>query len=303
MGQSPTRFFIDGEYHQIIAFGLRSFVSISKSIILADMKPQYLTFLVITACYACSSPNKKSSSANPIKKTVSLKDSTKAVSRLAQIQNSLDSDITTPPYGLKKVKDLIAAIKDVPDSDRDDANIAALDEKTYASLSLDEKFTYNMLNLEVYSQMCDILPERTDEVNRIYGHLPNISGEWDWSDRQVAFFKDNRDSVRVLMKLLIQRDRRVEDDIKYVIVLINANEMIPYLIDIYKNQKNDHYLLTVLMLLMKQNKYPAFTSSVSYQKLYHREADEYSAFLVYNQANAELIIQRATNFYNAFVKK
>ncbi|GGA84532.1 hypothetical protein GCM10011511_04460 [Puia dinghuensis] len=212
--------------------------------------------------------------------------------------------MTTPPYGVDKVAELMTKMKTVDDTAAGgDASITALNDTAYASLTLREKFTYHMLNQEEFSQMCDILPERKEEGKRIYGFLPNVFGEYDWSDRQAAFFKDNRDSVETMMKEMIAKDGYVGANLRAAIVMMNGKEMIPTIIDVYKRGYKDHYLLTVLMLLMESNKYPEFMNSTSYKKLYGDETGGYSKYLVYNQANEDLIFQRATNFYNGLSAK
>src|SRR6185503_2280886 len=60
---------------------------------------------------------------------------------------------TTPPYGLAKVKGLIKGIKFV--ESEGDLGYRKLDDKKYKNLSLREKFTYNMIHAESYSQNCD----------------------------------------------------------------------------------------------------------------------------------------------------
>jgi hypothetical protein len=264
------------------------------------MKKILLLLVLIPAFYACSGPDKKGT-ANAPSDSASVKDS--GISRqdttLAQIPDEYDID---PPFGLDKIKKLVAGLKKVDDTSGGDGSTEALDDKTYASLSLDEKFTYHMINLESYTQMCDILPLRTDEDHRIYGKLPDLTGENQWSDRQTQFLKDNRDSVMALMKPLIVKNGRVGDNFKEAIMEINGKEMIPSLIAAYNVKKRDHYILTMLMMLMKDNNYPEFMRSSSCKKLYD-VMDEYSAFLTYNQANEDLIIKRATNFYNGFSAK
>lgn len=214
-----------------------------------------------------------------------------------------DGDLTVPPYGLDSVKALIHNLKWEDDSLNPQIGTIALDANRYVSLSFNEKFTYHMIHPESYSQNCDILPERNDETNRIYGHLPNIFGEYSWSERQLKFFTENRDAVEQLMKPLIQINNKIGGNFKEAIVEMNAKELIPYLIEFYNKEKKDHYILTVLMLLMRENKYPEFMNSTSYRKLYGNEENEYSAFLAYNKANEALIIQRATNFYNGLQAK
>ena len=78
--------------------------------------------------------------------------------------------------------------------------------------------------------------------------------------------------------------------------------MIPFLISTYNVNKKDHDILTVLMLLMLNNEYKEFMNSLSYKKLYGDKAGSYNAFLNFNVPNEELIIKRATDFYNGLPK-
>jgi hypothetical protein len=56
-----------------------------------------------------------------------------------------------------------------------------------------------------------------------------------------------------------------------------------------------------LMNLMKDGNYDPFLKSASYRKLYC-EICNYNTYLNYNQANEDLIIKRATEFYNGLPK-
>lgn len=211
---------------------------------------------------------------------------------------------TTPPFGLQKVRQLIKTrTVRKADPDNDDEGTDSLPEKLYRSLSLREKFTYNMIYGESYSQNCDAGLASPGEEKKIFGQLPSdLFGDNSWSDRQEAFFKDNKDSVVALMTESIGRARRVGLNYKFVIVNINAVSMIPLLIGTYNLQKKDHDILTVLMLLMRNNKYPPFMTSISYSKLYTGKVPYYAASLEFNSANEALIIQRATDFYNGLDK-
>ncbi|PWU01606.1 MAG: hypothetical protein C5B52_07030 [Bacteroidetes bacterium] len=267
------------------------------------MKKHHLPLMIVICLFACKSPGPRKSSEINFKN----KDS-------ANVQVSAKSDSppnykpyileepSIPPYGLDSVKALIRKITWEDDSSGD-GGVEAIDVRVYKSLPIKLKFTYNMIHPESYSQMCDILPSREHEENRIYGELTDNFGEYDWSDRQIDFFKENRDSVENLMKETIEKDNIIGSNFKEAIVAINGKEMIPFLINFYNKEKKDHYILTMLMLLMKNNNYAEFMNSISYKKLYDGNEDSYSKYLIHNKANEELIIQRATNYYNGLQTK
>lgn len=203
--------------------------------------------------------------------------------------------LATPPYGLAKVKKLVSGIKEDGDGNM------KLSPKIYQALSLREKFTYHMINFEAYAQICDAMPPIQDEEKKIFGHLPSWYEDYGWDDRQLKFFIANRDSVMKLMKECIQKNNQVGLNFKKVMVEINATEMIPFLITVYNTTKKDRDILTVFMLLMHDNNYEPFMVSTSNRKLYGQESD-YQSYLTYNKANEDLIIQRATDFYNGIGK-
>lgn len=206
--------------------------------------------------------------------------------------------ITTPPYGTEKVQKLIKGIKEI-DGDDGDESIAALSVREYNDLSFREKFTYNMIKGETYSQNCDGWPLDPRQDTRIYGQLESPFGEYHWRKRQLDFFDQYRDSVIALIRESIGRTGRLGVNYKMVLVRLQATEMIPLLISTYNLKKKDHDILTVLMQMMRDGKYAPFLSSASYQKLYAGDINSvYDAYLTYNTANEELIIKRATDFYN-----
>jgi hypothetical protein len=223
-------------------------------------------------------------------------ETSKPISKESEAYHSYRLYTATPPYGLQKVNGLIAKI--AADSEENEK----LSNKKYLSMSLREKFTYNMINAEDYSQNCDMMPEIQNEQKKIFAQLPDAFGEYDWSDRQEKFFKENRDSVIELMNASILRTKRVGLNYKDVIVMINATSMIPLLIKTYNRDKKDHDILTVLMLLMKKNDYAEFINSSSFKKLYVDDESSYRVYLSLNSANEELIIKRASDFYNGLSK-
>jgi len=203
------------------------------------------------------------------------------------------SKMSVPPYELAKIKKLVAGLK-TSYEDNDEGH-QKMPIQVYNSLSLREKFTYHMIHAEDFSQNCDVF-FAIDEHKKIFGHLPDLFGDNNWSERQYKFLKDNRDSVMALIKESVLRSKRMGVNYKQAIVEINGWEMIPFLINTYQTDRKDHDILTLLMLLMEQNKYQPFVSSASYAKLYGKNAS-YDGYLELNKSNEDLIMQRAEHFY------
>jgi hypothetical protein len=222
----------------------------------------------------------------------------KPASKESEAYHEARMKLTNPPYGLAKVQSLISDIKN---SDEDDSR--ALGSKIYMGLALREKFTYNMIHGESYSQNCDAMPLMQDEHKKIFSYLPDAFGEYNWSIRQKDFFTEHKDSVLVLMKESIIRTNKVGLNYKEAIIEINAVKMIPVLVDVYKKNtaRRDLDILTIFMLLMKENKYEPFLKSASFTKLYGDE-NSYESYLNYNKANEDLIIERVMGFYNGYKK-
>jgi len=216
----------------------------------------------------------------------------KEASKESQAYHEYRLIVTKPPYSLQKIINLVNKLK------MDDKEQEKIPEKTYASFSLREKFTYNMIHEESYSQICDAEPPILDEQKKIFAQLPTDMDEYNWSKKQIQFFIDNRDSVMKLMTESIVRSKHVGLNFKQVIIEINAKEMVPALIKTYTATKKDHDILTILMLLMKNNKYKPFLTSMSYKKLYGDEDASYQSYITFNNANENLILKRATDFYN-----
>ncbi|MNQ73766.1 hypothetical protein D3C85_885090 [compost metagenome] len=107
----------------------------------------------------------------------------------------------------------------------------------------------------------------------------------------------HRDSVLAFISASVKRANRVGLNYKAAIVAVNGKEMIPFLIETYKQERKDYDLLTVLMLLMKKGEYKPFMTSASFVKLYGSKST-YLSFIDFNKANEELIISRAMAFYN-----
>lgn len=206
--------------------------------------------------------------------------------------------LTVPPYGIEKIRALISKIK--PGSD----NSEELKATDYNALSMREKFTYNMIHAESYCRDCVTASPSKNEDKKIYAYLPGAYRRFAWSERQTKFFSGNRDSVIQFMKESMGRTKRAGVNFKQCMLEINAKEMIPDIIATFKANKKvkDLDLLTVLLNLMKDNEYEPFLLSGSYKKMYAEETS-YKTYLNYSQGNEDLVIKRATDFYNTEKKK
>ncbi len=157
-----------------------------------------------------------------------------------------------------------------------------------------------MIHRESFSQICTLSLD--DGRKKIFAELPRLPDDLYWSGRQLKFFTDNKDSATTLMENCILKDGWVGLNFKTIIVNINAKLLTSLIINIYKSDKEDHDLLTVLMLLMKENKYSEFTTSPIYKDLYERENSSYKSFVDLNDENEDFIIKCATNFCNTLSK-
>jgi hypothetical protein len=244
------------------------------------MKPAMLLIALIISC-----------------SLVAQDDSTwKEASKESQAYHKYRQHLSYPSYSFDKINAMIR--KQVLTDSEDNL---VLKEKAYASLSLREKFTYNMIHAESYSQNCDAEPPIQEEQKKIFSNLPDAFYEYSWSERQEKFFTGNKDSVVALIKECVSKNNRIGVNFKLAIVEMNAREMIPFLIKIYNIEKKDHDILTLLMLLMKGSEYKPFLISASYKKLYGDDTS-YGAYIMYSKANEDLILKRATDFYNEIKK-
>ncbi|MEO8406614.1 MAG: hypothetical protein ABI480_18525, partial [Chitinophagaceae bacterium] len=175
---------------------------------------------------------------------------------------------------------------------------APLKKSTYDSLSLREKFTYNMIHAESYQQNCSSAVQRYFE-DRIFARLIREigQGEFQWSDRQYKFFENNRDSVIVFMENSASSSKFIGINYKQAILSINAKEMTSFIINIYNSGDKDRDLLTLLMQLMKKNEYNEFIKSDIYKKLYGEDSGK--SYIAFNITDEQLVIKYATDFYKS----
>ena len=208
---------------------------------------------------------------------------------------------TRPPYGLDRINKLIKSIENNAFEEAD-AGVSALKPEQFKALSLREKFTYVMIHPEMYSQNCAIFIPQPHEDKKIFANLMSWMYEETWSERQINFLRENRDSVMSLIKESTLRSKHMGVNYKDAILEVNGWEMIPFLIEYFKSNKKDKDVLTVLNLLMKKGEYKEFLKSQSYRKLYGSDYNDES-WINYNSANEKLVIDRAMGYFKEKTNK
>lgn len=204
---------------------------------------------------------------------------------------------TAPSYGLAKVRSLIKSIK----TDKDDNRVLPVAQ--YSKLTLPEKFTYTMLHGEDFSQNCDVMPPIADEEKKVFSYIPGpFYDEATWSQRQRDFLHDNRSKVIDLLRETMLVKKRIGVNLKAAVLELNAWELIPDMVKVYKIQNKDHDILTLMMLLMKEGNYKPFMESTTYKKFYGDDSN-YQAFVMANSANQKLTIDRAMGYYKSNLTK
>jgi hypothetical protein len=215
------------------------------------------------------------------------------VSKASEAYRTYRGQNTYPKFHLEKIKKLIKTVK-VPEGGR-----AVLSDAKFKALSLEEKFTYCLFHAEDETQNCDVMLPVVDEEKKIFAYFPGpFHDEYIWSPRQKNFFEANREQVIGLLSKNIRQMGRVGANFKGLIITMQLVQLIPDLVRVYKIDRKDHDILTLLMMLMAEAKYEPFLESASFKKLFSESA-QYGNFLVANKENQDLIMSRAMALYKA----
>lgn len=208
--------------------------------------------------------------------------------------------LTIPKYGADKVQALIKTIK-TKDQD-DDVPTSVLPRDQFDKLSLAEQFTYTMLHGELGLQNCDAMMYVNGAEKKVFGHFPDAFGdESTWSESQEAFMRSHRAEFVPLIRETMAEQGVVGVNIKHAVLVLKANEVIPDLVAVYKKNRKDHDILTLLMLLMRDGEYRPFLKSATYRKLYG-EQSSYSSWITASKANQDLVGARAMAFHASKTK-
>lgn len=185
-----------------------------------------------------------------------------------------------------------------------------LSSSEYNVLSLNEKIEYSLFYPESYHQICSFLkPLSSDYQNFIHAYLLIELGERRRSEKQRKVLTLNRNlTVKVLSECLFTTNflGRLE---KSVIQELNAYECIPGLIEIFKKNK-DTELLTLCLLLMKNDKFEKLSESKIHVTLYADPAHfsigrpyEYYQKTPKNEENINIVLSLAKQYYELKMKE
>lgn len=201
---------------------------------------------------------------------------------------------TQPAYGLAKVKALVAKLKKKARSNDSFEATVGLSPKELAKLSFKERFTYNMIHGEYYTQNCDAFMATKNEQNMIYAHAPEgYEDDNYWSDAQRAWFKKNRNQIIPLIRETMRKDAGA--NVKAAIVEMSAVELIPDIVAKYRVDRKDHDLLTTLNMLMLNGKYAPFMKSPMFTTFYSDSA-MYRSGIEATRENQDKILRLATEY-------
>ncbi|MCW3101812.1 MAG: hypothetical protein JWO09_252 [Bacteroidetes bacterium] len=153
-----------------------------------------------------------------------------------------------------------------------------LSEADLASLDVMALVIYAHHFPEQYYQSCSRYSRAADESEKIHSILPRKGEGLTMSFRQWESLKKNRDSVMYIISHCFENEAGISDDYKQTIVNLAGYEAIPTLKKILERQPQklkDTYILTVLMLLMKNDQYAPFIATELYKALYNEENKDF----------------------------
>lgn len=181
-------------------------------------------------------------------------------------------------------------------------------DKSYNSLTNQEKIIYALEHPESYGQVCSVSRVIKGTSNKIMGSLPMFFTWSRMSKRQREHLKNNRDSTIVYLKKCINQSTYVSQRYKDLILEFDFYECIPALINkIEQPGQYDTQILTTLMLFMKYNKYTPFLESKIHEKLYKLEEGKFfrdrKKFIRKKDKTIQEVIELANAFYQEKMKQ
>ena len=173
-------------------------------------------------------------------------------------------------------------------------------------LSPYERYLYCVAKPESFNQNC-YNPEDDEEGGggypvvdtkpQLHGYFP-MENEFSLSGRQLDLLAKDRTATFGFIKEDVRRFGILTTNQKEALVHLNAVELIPWLVDYFKNttKQQDSDVLVLFFQLMRDNRYPPFMTSRTYAKVYGYGPD-HTGFIYLNQPNIDLTIERAMGLF------
>ena len=196
-------------------------------------------------------------------------------------------EITKPAFGLKKIEALIHR-NPVPES-------------AFRSLTVEERFTYVVLHGEVFSQGCAAFPFTSPAGHKIFARAAEGLGDppnSQWSAREIRFLLRHRGEVIDLLRETIRSRNRIGANLKMAIDEVAARELVPDMLDVFERDRKDLDILTLCLIMMKDDQYQPFLESTAYRTLYGPVSNERSS-LEANRANIDAIESMARAYWRS----
>lgn len=277
------------------------------------MKKTILPILTIVFLFSCSSgdENEKSTSkkdtTNNDSVVVDEIDSSKIekrnTKRLAQHTGSwIDSNLDNPVFYSEKVDKMISESKvkyEGEEGELMDYDIDYLSAKEIKSLNVRELIYYNLAYPASFSQVCaEGYYDDGTKGPMILGHLPFDYASEVMSEIQSNEILRRRDSVIiVLIDFIKNHSDRINDEYFNLLLMLEANEAIPVVIETASEKNLFNY--TFLLLMMKYFEYENIQQLDFYSKLYGEESYEYGGVVPATPKNRQAIIKLAKEYYKA----
>lgn len=177
-----------------------------------------------------------------------------------------------------------------------------LSDSDLASLDVMGLVVYAHHFPEQYFQSCSRYSRATDESEKIHSILPRKGEGLTMSFRQWESLKKNRDSVIYIISHCFENEAGISDDYKQTIVGLAGHEAIPTLKKILERQPQklkDTYILTVLMLLMKNENYAPFIATELCKALYNEDNKDFrkEMTVVLTKSRRDEILTLAGTYY------
>lgn len=151
-------------------------------------------------------------------------------------------------------------------------NYIKLPDSVFNTLTSKEKFVYAFKYPERFLQNCSGYFSEKLDAPFLHPSLPYQMDGLILSPRQNKSLEESRNAILPYFNEVIKISENIGNDYKRVIVNLKAFECLPALMHKYDTSRiKDNYILTIGLLLMKNDKYLDFLDSDIYKLVYPEE--------------------------------